>query len=67
MKSRTPEEWKTLRLTDPDAYALAIDVDEIERNGGIPIVTTRDSLTAAPPVPPQPDCYSKAEIDGRTQ
>ena len=68
-RPRTTEEWKTLRLTDADAYNLAIQVDEIEKNGGDPPVIDRKAAVSvsASPVPPQPDCYSKAEIDGRTQ
>jgi hypothetical protein len=52
---RSKDQWDLLRAPDPDAYALAVQMDEIGAPGGIPrIVYTKRAAKPALPAPPAP-------------
>jgi hypothetical protein len=57
MSERTAEQWKLLRNFDPEAWALAVQQDELERAGTA-------AQTAAPePAKPQPAGLTRADVD----
>lgn len=52
-KWRTPEQWALFRATDPDAFNLAVQFDEIQRAGGDPRFIDRTAQPATPaPIAP---------------
>jgi hypothetical protein len=50
---RTKEQWQLLKNIDQEAYNLAVEVDEVERNGGDPRIVD-GSKTKQPAIPAPP-------------
>jgi hypothetical protein len=59
MTERSEAQWKALHILDREAWALAVQKDEDERNGA-----AKAAMPAAQPISTEPITYSKTEIGG---